>query len=141
MIAEKLEYDMSPKEAAHAAALAGFKVHWPTPTQLFLDLDTKKAQAYFWDTALTLLGELYPKTRVLKYWISKSGVGQHVIVTLGRSVPVKERITLQAVCGSDPKRELLALVRVAEGVDKPIVLFQPPQKLLTAAPECVSLDA
>lgn len=55
---------------------------------------------------------------------SKSG-NYHVIVHLTRSHMVLERIMLQALLGSDIKREMLAYIGWEKGQQNPVLLFRP----------------
>lgn len=58
-------------------------------------------------------------------WRSKSGLGFHVVVKLETPIDIYRRLALQAALGSDPKRELLAVMRASNGVAEPSVLFKP----------------
>lgn len=61
----------------------------------------------------------------LRWWKlpSKSG-NLHVTIKLPIAMSAQERIAWQAALGSDPKREMLGLIRVAMGNESPILFFE-----------------
>lgn len=67
-------------------------------------------------------------------WQSKSGLGLHVLVKLDNSMPALARVAIQAVMGSDPKRELLSVLRVLLGIQEPSLLFKPASEGLDNIP-------
>jgi hypothetical protein len=112
------------EDAALEAEEQGFEVIYATANTLLLDLDTPEDIKLFekqfeilhkeWNAVLT------------DGWTSKSGEGQHIIITLPETWSLEMRIAAQAALGSDRKRELLALKRAYKGVTNPIMLFKPP---------------
>ncbi len=89
------------------ARLEGFTVINTAPDRLLLDLDDETAEKQF-TTILPIIQSAYG-LNVLDMWRSKSGIGKHVVLAC---VPLsfRDRIGLQAVLGSDRKREALALL-------------------------------
>jgi len=113
-------------EADRATARAkGFQIVDSDDGTLTLDLDGPDAIERF-----TLLfekaAELFELT-VIDRWESKSGPGhEHVVVRCDKQPrDVVWRIALQAILGSDPVREVLALKRLENGVAEPSQLFKP----------------
>lgn len=92
---------------------------------LQLDLDTEEAWEAF-PGRLGMLEErgLIPEDYRIDTWFSKSG-NHHVAIYLADPLPVERRILLQALLGSDLKREALNLSRVDLGITDPIKLFRP----------------
>jgi hypothetical protein len=103
-------------------------------TTLQLDVDSDTAMSRFSD-GLRLLKSLAAEhggiVDVLTFdepviLPSKSGaMHRHVWLKLRRPLPIGDRIALQAILGSDPERELLALAGAWHGKAKPVVLFRP----------------
>lgn len=101
--------------------------------ELQLDFDSPlPLPAYFWQRVYILRDRcpgLFLPEREWKQWYSKSG-NVHVVVKLAEKLTEIERVALQTILGSDPKRELLNFSRVRVGIEHPILLFKPrPRKL------------
>lgn len=97
----------------------------PKENELFLDIDTIR-QSDVLKEQLFILDENginYEK----KELISKSG-NKHVIITLPFNVSDSLRVAFQAALGSDPKRELLACLRILADVEVVTVIFRPKPK-------------
>ncbi len=93
----------------------------PTVAQLFLDIDSYDDMDIL-DKNRDLIEEAYGiedevKTR------SRSGKW-HVTITLKKPVTPLERIALQAVLGSDRRREAHSLRRLNEGETTPTIFFE-----------------
>jgi hypothetical protein len=73
-----------------------------------------------------------PEDTRWEQWRSKSG-NWHVQIHFDEPVPARQRVLLQALLGSDPKREALNLARIHHGCENPIRLFRP--RVPVAAPE------
>ena len=89
---------------------------------LLLDLDDEEARITY-ETRRGMVGRLFGTTEKER-WRSKSGIGWHVVV----SVPMMDNastVALQAILGSDWKREALNLKRIHNGVSPASVLFRP----------------
>lgn len=102
-----------PIEKARAL---GLEVVFPNENELFVDIDSNESWDEFLD-AIPLLSQMERAPGLLRFTVTASRNGnKHVVVTLGR--PVKdqeERLMLQAMLGSDRKRELLGLRQVRSG--------------------------
>lgn len=61
---------------------------------------------------------------ILDQWDSRGG-NKHVVLRANQSLEVEQRILLQAILGSDRKRELFNWLRVDKGIENPITLFKP----------------
>lgn len=100
----------------------------PQTHLLMVDLDSV-ADSLEFDRRLALYqeqtgSELIRSYRPLKT-VSKSGKW-HVYLKLRRGLTALERIALQAVLGSDLKRELFSAIRVEIDNENPSVLFETP---------------
>jgi hypothetical protein len=109
-----------------AAALAkGLTVRYPEPNELFIDIDTVEQYAQH----LNLLTIFTNHEEIEGTIASVSPSGKpgrfHVVVRLKRPVVDEtERVMLQALLGSDTKRELLSWRRIDDGAeDKAISVF------------------
>jgi hypothetical protein len=117
-----LEHDYAEKKAKEANC--GIVYADDTTLQLDLDGDEAITKHYEVRNLLEDLGfpiDLASETA----WNSKGGRGLHVQLKLTRPLPAKDRILLQALLGSDIKREALSLVRTLNGQEHPILLFRP----------------
>jgi hypothetical protein len=94
---------------------------------LTVDLDTPEARESFHSRLGFLEGiGVLPPFNILNSWHSKSGVNKHVQLWFERPIgSAEERILLQALLGSDLKREALNLAGVRVGRRNPILLFKP----------------
>jgi hypothetical protein len=112
---------------------------YSTDRTLLLDLDGEEAFNTF-QRQVYLLAQLDIvdfDPDGYKVMRSKSG-NYHVIVTLDEDLPIEQRITLQALLGSDLKRELLSLAGWRTGQENPVLLFRPKMKQLAEGePETV----
>jgi len=107
------------------ARAKGFEIVESDDGTLTVDLDGPCAISSF-DDIFERAAELFGLT-VIDRWESKSGPGhEHVVVRCDNQPrDVVWRIALQAILGSDPIRELLALKRLENGVAEPSQLFKP----------------
>ena len=96
-----------------------------SPLHLLIDLDTI-AQHETFTASAAILREAEPKIfGKIESWTSRNGKGTHYLIELKEEKSVYERVALQAVLGSDPKRETLCLKRLHEGKGEIIVLYRP----------------
>lgn len=113
-------------EKAIAEAISkNMTVTYGSPTTLLLDLDLDKdpqAEKTYKENLLML--QEFVAVIELQRWRSKSG-NLHVVVQLPYPLPITERLLLQAVLGSDLKRELLGYLKLYDGSDQHNVLFRP----------------
>jgi hypothetical protein len=92
---------------------------------LQLDLDSREALDRYDAMRPVLVSNcLLSPTAVEDLRRSRSG-NFHVTLTLSKPLPVEERIMLQALLGSDLKREALSLARTRAGNQFPVLLFRP----------------
>jgi len=121
-IKDNLHYGWSWKDAVLNAEATGMKVYRSTDTLLLLDLDDSES-LFKYESMFPLLEKQFELVE-LNRWHSKSGIGWHVIL-LCSPQNMLTRITLQAVLGSDIKREALALLMHRDGIENCSWLFKP----------------
>lgn len=122
----RLDYEEQDVDAL--AAEQNCTVVYPNANQLQLDIDSQEAQ----DMHLQLLG-LYSADPIQLFKVvlyestpSKSGhPHRHVTITLQNDITDEQRITLQALLGSDRKRELISLRRLLNGETRVTRFFEP----------------
>lgn len=129
------EYEALDRDPWGVAGARGQVVRIPEEDELFLDLDTEEQYAQFGvqvamlnrllaqaapeAPAFFVLAEERPSRRGLPH--------RHVVVRCARDLQSPlERVLLQAVLGSDPKREALDWVRIVTGSHTPSVFFETP---------------
>ena len=106
--------------------MTGQRAVYPGPRELFLDLDSDDSLARAWEL-LTVLNRNGYGAECVTVHPSKSGEPhRHMTVSLYREVTPIERIALQAICGSDPVREVLSLLRVWGSSPFPATVFFEP---------------
>jgi hypothetical protein len=118
------------KYAREKAEMFGCVIEYADACTLQLDIDSDDL-SQMWEQldlleelgivplALTESGGLDPLVRT-----SKSN-NQHVTVRLAEPLPIERRILLQALLGSDIKREMLAFAGHLRGQKRPVLLFRP----------------
>ncbi len=107
----------------------GCEVEIAQPNTLQIDIDSEEAYAFFEQQidVLASLGTVDFETYTVRP--SKNGLPRrHITVLLTEPLPMETRILLQAVLGSDRKRELLAYTGFLRGQDNPVVFFRPKAK-------------
>jgi hypothetical protein len=121
--------------AYHQAELNGHVVVLPKDNELLIDIDSDAAEQLF-HKQLTKVNE-YVGVSTWTATPSKSGEPErkHIIVQLQRSIAQIERIVLQAVLGSDLRRELLSYCRWTIGDPQPTLFFEKQPFQIAAAPE------
>jgi len=129
-ITKKGEYvDLTPegaKKIKEKAKEANFTIIEGTPKTLLLDLDSWEAECRY-DAMYSMLCMNFG-AREKSRWKSKSGKGVHVVISLKDDLDETTRVALQAIMGSDPKREMFGIVKILNDVEEPSLLFKPPQK-------------
>jgi hypothetical protein len=100
------------------------EIVYPKVNEIQLDIDNKEAYNYFHENKWIL--EQWFGIRAITERVSKSGGDKrHITVELGTALTTVTRILLQAVLGSDRKRELLSFVMYAKGGEKkPTLLLE-----------------
>jgi hypothetical protein len=123
--AETDEYDVdSPEAAAARAEKKGCVVVFPEPNQLFIDIDDLESLQAF-ERVFSIVQEYLPCAYVKTPSPSGNHDRWHIVVTLER--PVRddiERIALQAILGSDRKREAHDMRRALAGHPTPTRFFE-----------------
>lgn len=107
------------------AEKAGYKVVTGTPSTLLLDLDNVAAVNQYFKIS-EMLDEKNPDLiQEEEGWKSKSG-NIHMVLKLGQALDLLDRLFLQQLLGSDPKKGFLDAYRMQLGLTEPCRLFQPP---------------
>lgn len=121
--------DEKREEFVERSKSEGLEVLFPGEGELLIDLDSEEALTTFKDlwkilckNAEEIINGPY------EIWRSKGEVGYHVRINLFENLGVERRILFQAVLGSDPKRELLSLIRSLHGDSDPTLLVEDPEK-------------
>lgn len=102
----------------------GWKIVEPKPNELQLDLDGSRAVRRY-----GMQFSILRKAGLTKGWRekllpSKKSGHVHVVITIPKAVNNLERVALQAILGSDIKREAFNYSRVKKHNKYPIVLFK-----------------
>jgi hypothetical protein len=117
------KYIIDLERAQHNAAKEQLTVLTATDTMLLLDYDTEEQYSEFLNTWGPRLVTHFGVKRIL---VSESKSGnKHVYVHLYQPLPAFARIALQAVLGSDIKREFMNMIRELQMKDgQGILLFE-----------------
>ena len=115
----------TPDEMQKRADERNLDIKYPKANELFVDIDNARDFARF-KTLVEMLG----RVEDVRSWVdtpsASGGQHRHVVVTLGRNITEFERIALQAMLGSDLKREVLSYERLRKGSHpQPTVFFEP----------------
>jgi len=123
---EEAHYEDSTEVAKARAEESGdFQVIVGDDLHLLLDLDTASDERHF-ERYVTSIHALGIKVISREEWTSKGG-GMHVLLRM--ETPIRERIAIQALLGSDRKREFLAMAGViTREAEYPVMLFKPRRK-------------
>lgn len=122
------DLDRRTRSAVEARAQElGLVVRYPEPNELFIDIDDKPSLERFckqW--------KIFQESGIATAYHSRkspSGLRDrwHITVTLSRELIATERILLQALLGSDPKRELLSWLQLQLGAEVTTCLFERPE--------------
>lgn len=108
------------------AAAKGLVYFIPEKDELFLDIDKPFTEAATWfaDHFKSFYGlEQYFAPGNPLFTISVNG-NTHMYIQLGQAMNDHERLILQACFGSDPRKELISLIRLQEGSKSFISLFE-----------------
>lgn len=124
--ADYVQYNLEREaEAVKKATADGFTIVRGNENTLLLDLDTAQAMKQFnstYEMVDSKFGILHQE-----FWTSKSGgERRHAKLILKTSLSAAERVALQAIMGSDPKREIFAVTKLGHGIAEPSMLFKPP---------------
>lgn len=107
-----------------AKAKQGVEVIVRRPNELLLDLDNKKSMEQYEEMIEALDG--CGAIKRIEGWKSKSG-NSHIKITFALDLTPLEATTLQAILGSDPRRELLNLIGHLNGIPEPSKLYKYPE--------------
>ncbi len=123
--------DMSlASRAAYAYAEANnLRVVLPKDNELQIDIDSDADFAQFTQAYDKLFGVDF--VLPMKFDVTPSrngGEGRHITVTLHKPIDPLTRIALQAVLGSDWKRELFGLVRLHNDDPNPTLFYETPEE-------------
>ena len=109
------------------ADLLGLRLVRPTQSQVFVDIDSEEALETFqrqFELLLTFAFRLdLDVDKMAQITPSQTPGHYHVVVECSRALTAQERIMLQALLGSDLKRELLGLKQIAFGLDEDASVF------------------
>ena len=119
-------YTRSGKESVVYAKKFNLIVDVAEENELQLDLDTPEQEDQY-RRMLPHVEDVYDIEEVIET-PSKSG-HTHVRLFTAYPLSVEERISLQAILGSDPKKELCSLRRWLSGDELPILLFEKPETI------------
>lgn len=117
-------------EAQKQAAAKGLIVVHPADDELFVDIDDDASYGVFQENLAVIRRQIAhldiscsttpsPSRRSGRY---------HIRVKMPRPVTPIERIALQAILGSDRKREALSWCRIETGVGSPTLFFEKPEE-------------
>ena len=116
--------EKNSEDAIKWAAENDLTVLFPKDNQLFLDIDTNEDRDVF-NRNRELVDEVYGIVDVQER-SSRSKGHVHLIVTLRESITPLGRIALQAILGSDRRREAHSLRRLEDGEARPTLFFEKP---------------
>jgi hypothetical protein len=115
-------YTRSGEESIEYARKMRLRAEPADDYELQLDIDTPEQEEQY-RRMLPHVGDVYDIEDVVET-PSKSG-NKHVRIYTAYPLSVEERIALQAILGSDPKKELCSLRRWLNSDPIPILLFEP----------------
>jgi hypothetical protein len=123
--AASYDFEDIKSDKAYAEAEAnGCYVKIPAKDELFIDIDDEKSQNQFHLN----IGKVDEQIGIVDPQWTASPSGEpgrfHVVVKLLRDVEPMERILLQALCGSDLKREALSWVRLVNNDPNPTLFYE-----------------
>ena len=117
-------YTRSGEESIQHARRFNLVADVAEDNELQLDLDTPEQEEQY-RRMRPHVEDVYPIEDVIET-PSKSG-HTHVRIYTAYPLSVEERIALQAILGSDPKKELCSLRRWLAGDQIPILLYEKPE--------------
>ncbi len=122
------DINLDQQQAIEDAEAEGTTVVKGTPTRLLLDIDSdeqwKHFQAMLPQVAFNLSRHVRTTIKKGVWWRSKNK-NRHVKLTLSKPLVVPWRVAIQALLGSDSRRELLTLCRLGPKSPEPSMLFRP----------------
>ncbi len=120
----KAEQEIRARQAQRAGE-RGHALKYPAANELFLDIDSFEALGRFHAAVAQnkYLQSIYVSSETHTSPSGKAG-RFHVVVKLNKVVDKFERITLQALLGSDLAREILSYQEAQAGCTTPTVFFE-----------------
>lgn len=112
--------------AFETAQALGLEVVEPKDGEILIDLDDVASQ-YVMEALIPLARRVGIDVKVLKITRSQHG-NKHAYLKVPYALSAIERLLLQAIFGSDRKRELLSYARVRKSISPSSVLFEVPAK-------------
>lgn len=105
----------------------GFKVIFPRPDELFLDIDSEEAYGRYRNMYSLLSSLLRPHDGLRSFeTVSKSGLpNRHIRITLPGDMTMEQRFIFQLALGSDPARELMNYASYLNGEHRPSIFVEP----------------
>ena len=105
----------------------GFKVIFPGPDELFLDIDSEEAYDRYRSMYFLLSSLLQPHDGLRSLeTVSKSGLPKrHIRITLPGEMTMEQRFIFQLALGSDPARELMNYASYLNGEQHPSIFVEP----------------
>lgn len=107
------------------AKARGLDVYEPKEGEILVDLDDTESQ-YVMEALIPLARRVGIDVKLTKITRSQHG-NKHAYLKVPFGLTALERLLLQAVFGSDRKRELLAYARYRKGIEPTSVLFEVPE--------------
>ncbi len=112
------------KTAVERAKKDGLRVVYPGSKELQIDIDSEKNLGVFYEHLAILRKWLQVEKVVMTPSLSGEEGHYHVTVSCGRYFNVPERVCLQALLGSDLKREVLGFIMMKNGESKPTLFLE-----------------
>lgn len=120
----EIEGNNSSKAAHEIAVKNGWKVILPEANQLLIDIDNE-ADYQVWSRARHLIEKTLKIKKVVETPSKSEKPGKwHITVDLGVTLTAAERITLQAMLGSDRMREILSFFRLQNTDSEPTLFYE-----------------
>lgn len=129
------DHRFTQEDTERRASERGAVIEPSTPRTLQIDIDGPEAYERFGD-----LLDLYcscptlPRLGMIVERESRTPGNKHITIELDGDLPVQTRILLQALLGSDLKREMLSLASYLNGHENPIVFYRPSEDSNAASP-------
>lgn len=106
------------------AQTMGCTARYPTENEIFCDLDTDEQLAAFL-LRFDFLQEILDEYTFTKELMSSRNGNTHAVVTVMPEITQEVRLMVQSMLGSDPKREMLGLMRYLRTGEANDCLFRP----------------
>ncbi len=124
-MSEENAVDHSSQFSLDFARKEGLRIVLPTANELLIDIDSDADYSRFTQAYARLCDlDLFEPTGFVTTPSRNGGEGRHISIHLRKRVTPLERIALQAILGSDWKRELYSLARLQDGDAIPTLFFE-----------------